>query len=198
MSASPQEPGGTGPGTWRPGNPGVTIVLGLGNPLLGDDGIGWAVARRVAEQVDGRDDVEVDWVALGGLRLMERLVGYERAVLVDAASTGEVPAGAVRALPLDALPERSAGRLASPHDMSLAAALALGRSLGAPLPERPLVVTVEAEPTSEVGEGLSPCVAAALPVAADAVLRLVRDDPMPGGESYEMPARPAEGRVGET
>ena len=190
----------TGPldGQWRPEHPGVTLVLGLGNPLLGDDGIGWLVARRVADEMAARDEVEVDWVALGGLRLMERLVGYERAVLVDAASTGETGPGVVRTLTLDELPERSAGRLGSPHDMSLAAALALGRSLGAPLPERPLVVTVEAEPASEVGEGLSPLVAAALPRATEAVLRLVRGDPSVSGLQTEIPARPVEARVGNT
>ena len=185
-------------GGWRPGHPGVTLVLGLGNQLLGDDGIGWLVARRVADEMAARDEVEVDWVALGGLRLMERLVGYERAVLVDAASTGETGPGVVRTLTLDELPERSAGRLGSPHDMSLAAALALGRSLGAPLPERPLVVTVEAEPALEVGEGLSPLVAAALPRATEAVLRLVRGDSPASDSHSEIPARPVEARVGNT
>ncbi len=55
-----------------------TLVLGLGNPLLGDD----AVGLRVAASLRGRlpPDVELDEDYCGGLRLMERLAGYDRAV----------------------------------------------------------------------------------------------------------------------
>jgi hydrogenase maturation protease len=57
-----------------------TIVIGLGNPILGDDGVGWQIAQQVEQQSDFPPDVEVDCLALGGISLMERLIGYQKAI----------------------------------------------------------------------------------------------------------------------
>ncbi len=59
-----------------------TLVVGLGNPILSDDGVGWRVAERVREAVD---DAEVDvlCLSLGGLSLVEHLAGYRRAIIVE-------------------------------------------------------------------------------------------------------------------
>lgn len=162
------------------------LVLGLGNPILGDDGVGWQVAGAVeallatGPRSDGvlparlRGRVEVDRLSLGGLRLMERLIGYDRAIIVDAIATGLAPLGTVRARRLAELPDPAQGRLASPHDSSLAVALAVGRELGARLPREPWIVAVEAAPGMDFGEGLSPPVRDAVPRAAAEVIRLLR------------------------
>jgi len=47
-------------------------VIGLGNPILGDDGVGWVVVHEIESRIG-----EVDHLSLGGLSLMERLIGYE-------------------------------------------------------------------------------------------------------------------------
>ena len=157
-----------------------TIVVGLGNPLLGDDGVGW----RVADEVEGllraaRDagrpipDVEIERLGVGGLRLMECLTGYEAAILVDAAEFPDRPIGEVRSCCFDELAEFAAGHLDSAHDASLRTALTLGRRLGASLPESIHAVTVQARRTDEFSEELSPAVAAAIPAAAQAVVELV-------------------------
>ena len=164
---------------------GTTLVLGLGNPILGDDGVGWRVVEEIEALLaartpagdgacgPGADRVEVDRLSLGGLRLMERLIGYERAILVDAIATGDGPPGTVRCLRLDDLPDRGRDRLASAHDSSLGAALVLGRALGARLPGAPWIVAVEADLDVEVTDQLSPAVAEAVPRAAAEVLRLL-------------------------
>ena len=69
-----------------------TLVIGLGNPILGDDGVGWRVAERVQQQI--RDpSIEVDFHAGGGLSLMERLGGHGGAVLIDGINLGVGGAG---------------------------------------------------------------------------------------------------------
>lgn len=144
-----------------------TLVVGLGNPILGDDGVGW----RVAQEIETRcidPGVEVACLALGGVALMERLAGYRRAIIIDAMSTGAAP-GTVLSVPLEKLFNPAAGHTASSHDTSLATALALGRSLGAALPDEIRVVTVEAERFYEFSVGLSPPVAAAVTEAARCV-----------------------------
>jgi hydrogenase maturation protease len=144
-----------------------TLVVGLGNPILGDDGIGWRVAQEVQEQAPG---VEVAYLALGGLSLMERLVGYDRAIIIDAIQTVERCIGTVYTFPLSALPDRSAGHTTAAHDTSLQTALELGRQMGAQLPQSITVVAIEAERVFDFSEELTPAVEAAIPDAAAAVL----------------------------
>ena len=155
-----------------------TLVLGLGNPLLGDDGVGWRVTEAVQASAAGRQpaaSVEFDWHAGGGLALMERLMGYDRVILIDALQTGRGPVGSVHACPLEALGNPLAGHLASAHETSLQTALEVGHRLGAALPAQIMVVGVEAQTVFEFSEQLSPAVAAAVPIAAARVRQLLEE-----------------------
>jgi hydrogenase maturation protease len=166
-----------------------TLVLGLGNPILGDDGVGWCAAETFralweAGNLSGFPSalsarsaltfVEVDCLALGGLSLMERMVGYRRVILIDAALTRLQPFGTVSCFPLEQLPQIAQGHLASSHDTTLQNALAVGHSLGADLPEVIWVVTIEAQNLYEFSEQLSPAVASAIPKAVETVLSCLK------------------------
>jgi hydrogenase maturation protease len=156
------------------------IVVGLGNPVLGDDGVGWRVADAVETAIrdriaEGRSigPLEVEHLAVGGLRLMEFLTGFDVAILVDAAELPDRPAGEVRTWLLEELNSRGTGHLDSAHDVSLAGALEIGRRLGARLPSSIRVVTVQIVHSDEFGETLSPAVEAAVPVATSEIVRLL-------------------------
>lgn len=166
------------------GGVGPTFVVGIGNPILGDDGIGWRVVQEVERRWASGHAVEPPvgpapppvvflCVSLGGLALMERLVGASSAILVDAVTTHKRPVGSILVLPLAELVPGVAGHLDNAHDASLPVALAVGRSLGAELPTEIVVVGIEARRVDEFGEELSPPVAAALPGAVEAVLDLL-------------------------
>ena len=170
-------PAAAGPG------PASTIVVGIGNPILGDDGIGWRVVEEVerrwaAEPRAGAEPPPVVFlcVALGGLSLMERLVGAGRAILVDAVRTGDRPVGTVFAIPLAELVPGVSGHLDNAHDASLPVALAAGRSLGAQLPAEITVVGIEAHRVEEFSEELSAPIVAACSAAVEAVLAILRRD----------------------
>ena len=157
-------------------NKGKTLIIGLGNPILGDDGVGWRVSQAVAAVLgEGNPAVDVDWLSVGGLSLMERLIGYERAIIVDSIQTEEGTVGEVSVFPLEALPDPAAGHTTAVHDASLQTALALGRQMGAALPEEIMVVAVEAERVFDFSETLSPAVAAAISRATEAVLALLAE-----------------------
>jgi hydrogenase maturation protease len=149
-----------------------TLVIGLGNPILGDDSVGLHVARTLQTVLAGRGDVEVVEETNGGLRLMERMVGFERAIVVDALTSG-MPAGTITELRLNDRPTR---RSASAHDVDLPTALAVGRQVGASLPadDDILLIGIEADPVETFGERLTPPVAAAVPRAADRILAALR------------------------
>jgi len=153
-----------------------TIVVGLGNPILGDDGVGWSVLDVVGQRLGeppADDRLDLVRLAVGGLRLMERLVGYERAILVDAVMVPGRETGTVTTCRLSDLPPRAGQHVDSSHDAPLTEALAAGRSLGAELPDEVLVVGVAIEVTGTFGDRLSEEVARAVPVAAERVLELL-------------------------
>jgi hydrogenase maturation protease len=155
------------------------LILGLGNPLLGDDGVGWRVAEEIAAHI-GADDrspsrVEVDYHAGGGLSLMERLVGYDRAIIIDAMNLGQEPTGRVTCFRLEELQDPFAGHLASTHETNLQTALEFGRSIDAHLPKEILIVAIESPRIYELTETLSPPVAQAVPLAVQQVLSRLMD-----------------------
>jgi hydrogenase maturation protease len=153
-----------------------TLIVGLGNPILGDDGVGWRVAEEVEKRLANRPEVQVDCFSLGGLSLMERLTGYERVVLIDSIFTGAKPVGTVGLFPLTELADQTSGHTASTHDTSLRNALKVGRSMDISLPrdEDVFIVAIEAENVYDFSETLSPQVNAAVPHAVQAVLQLIQ------------------------
>jgi hydrogenase maturation protease len=144
-----------------------TLLLGLGNPLVSDDSIGLRVVAQLRDRFAGQAGIEVGEDYWGGLRLMERLIGFDRAVIVDATSTG-APPGTIHRLTPGGL---STQRSASAHDVNLPTALAFGRQAGAHLPpdDRILLVGIEAEDILTFGERLTPAVEGAIPQAVAAV-----------------------------
>ena len=145
-----------------------TVIVGLGNPILSDDGVGVYAARLLAERLAGAP-VVVSESSLGGMRFLDLLAGFERAIIIDAIQWRHGPVGTVYRLSVDeAVPTV---RAVSFHDISLGTALALGHKVGIPLPTEIVFLAVEAGDTLTVSERCSPEVQAALPV----VVRLVMD-----------------------
>ena len=149
-----------------------TIIIGLGNPILGDDGVGWKVAEEVKKQLPPEPMVAVEFLSLGGISLMEHLIGYERAILIDAMASEREP-GTVITSNLMEMPDVSAFHITSAHDTSLQTALKLGKTMGADLPENVTVVGIATNQVYDFGEELSFSVARAVSKAAQIVIDLL-------------------------
>ena len=164
--------------------PTPTLVVGLGNPILGDDGVGWTVIDALESRLGGDTSrlgaVELERLSVGGLSLMERLVGYERAIVVDAVLGPDRP-GTVWSLPLRAVATRQGSHLNSAHDLSLSEALAAGRGLGARLPEEITVVGIAVRRVDEFDERLSPAVAGAVNEAVETIVGVLMTRPEGAG-----------------
>ena len=70
---------------------GKTLIIGLGNPIVSDDSVGLRVADQLKTLLADRPDVDVAEDCWGGLRLMERMIGYDRAIVIDAICTVRRP-----------------------------------------------------------------------------------------------------------
>ncbi|MBN1336797.1 MAG: hydrogenase maturation protease [Deltaproteobacteria bacterium] len=110
-----------------------TLVLGMGNPILADDAVGVRLARAAGGAFGGRPDLTVvEECSVGGLEVLEVLQGYDRVVVLDAIRTRGGTPGDWYRFTAEALKETS--NLRNVHDVNLATALALGRTLGMPVP----------------------------------------------------------------
>jgi hydrogenase maturation protease len=149
------------------------LVLGLGNPLVSDDSVGLRVVEKLKPLLAARSDVEVSEDYWGGLRLMERMIGFDRAIIIDAIQSG-APPGTIHRLSPDSI---STQRSASAHDVNLPTALEFGRTAGASLPKNQdiLLVGIEAQDILNFSEQCTPAVEAAIPLAVEAVMRAIED-----------------------
>ncbi|WP_244021506.1 hydrogenase maturation protease [Novosphingobium organovorum] len=162
-----------------PGAPGcgVTTVLGLGNTLLGDDGVG----VRVVEALRERNPPGLDVVDGGtmGFRLADRLAQSWACILVDAADLQAQP-GAVQVLTPHELAGRFAqGQRSSAHEAGLLDLLGLVELEGR-LPRRLALVAIQPA-RLDWGERLTPAVAAAVPRACEVIQRIGQEWSAPHG-----------------
>jgi len=136
------------------------LVLGVGNPILSDDGIGIHVAR--AMKLRNLPGVEVEELPASGLELLDMVLDFDKVVIVDAIQTrGGVP-GQIHILE-EADFERAVHG-SSPHGINIATALAMGRKIVPErMPNEVVYVAVEVEDLVNVSERLTPRVEAALP-----------------------------------
>lgn len=126
-----------------------TIVIGVGNPLRGDDAAGLQVARRLA----ARGCEAVHEASGETASLMELWQGADGVLLADAAQSGAA-AGAVTRLDASSVALPSAFLHCSTHAFGVAEAVELSRSLGS-LPPRVIVFGIEGV-SFEHGAPLSP------------------------------------------
>ncbi|MFY9605738.1 MAG: hydrogenase maturation protease [Thermoplasmata archaeon] len=136
------------------------LVLGVGNPILSDDGVGIHVARELKKRK--LPGVDVEELAASGLELLDVVRGYDKVVIIDAIQTTKGKPGELHVLEEKDFEKSIHG--SSPHGINIATALALGRKLVPnEMPRDVIFFAIEAEDLVNVGERLTPKVARALP-----------------------------------
>jgi hydrogenase maturation protease len=145
------------------------VLIGVGNAYRGDDGVGLIVAERVRALAPR--EVDVTLCEQEASRVMDAFEGADAAVIVDAVASGGTPGELHRFDAASAaVPARVFG--SSTHAFGVGEAIELARALGK-LPTAVVVIGVEGREFS-AGERLSAAVEAAVPHAAEAVLRELR------------------------
>jgi hydrogenase maturation protease len=148
-----------------------TLVLGLGNPILSDDGAGIRVAHEVANQLNN-PQVTVAETSVAGLSLLDSIVGYDKVIIIDAIQTKKGKAGQIyRMEPEDF---SFAKHLSSPHQINLVTALELGKMLNLAMPQKITIFAVEAKDITSFSEKCTPEVERAIPKVVKMVLAELR------------------------
>lgn len=147
-----------------------TLTLGMGNPILSDDGVGLFIARELEGRIEG---VDVITTPLVGLNLLDILAGYDKLFLIDAMTAGK-SVGEISKL------EEGEGslHLFSSHGLNFPEIMRLGRELGYEMPEVAAIYGIEIGDEVEFGEGLSSELRAkaeaAIPELIEDIRRLIR------------------------
>jgi len=146
-----------------------SLLVGAGNTLCGDDGIGAIVARRVHELLADAPDWELEEICASPMEIVERMEGYRRAVIVDALVDWDAPPGTVLRANLV---EATADPSPPSHAIGFGAALALARAAGLRLPDSIICYGIVVQGPLVFGTGLSPELAARV----EDVARQIVDD----------------------
>ena len=149
----------------KPDRPCPTLVLGLGNVLLRDEGVGVRVVEAMG-QVELPSDVELFDGATAGFDLIEVLADRQRVIVVDAVDGPGEPGTVLRLGPEDLVPRD--GRGLSLHEVGLLEALALVEQLST-APREVVIYGVQPEQVTW-GLSLSPRIARLVPKVVELVL----------------------------
>lgn len=145
-----------------------TLILGLGNPILRDDGVGIKVAKEIGRRLIS-SSVDVREASIAGLDLLELIQGYTKVVLIDSIQIkGGIPG---EIFPLDLSDLSPTIRLSSPHDVNFATAIELGKKLGLNLPQEIRIYAIQGEDISTFDENCSPLVERAIPGIAEKIIK---------------------------
>jgi hydrogenase maturation protease len=148
--------------------PRKTLVLGLGNPILSDDGAGCRAASVLKEKIK-MPDIDIVEAGIAGLDVLDLLNGYDRAIIIDAIRTEKGKPGKVYRFGPGALADtRHTG---NPHDTNIATALELGKKLKLKLPQEIIIFAIEAKDVTTFSEECTPPVRKAIPECVEMVMR---------------------------
>ncbi|MHA1109793.1 MAG: hydrogenase maturation protease [Promethearchaeota archaeon] len=134
-----------------------TLIIGLGNPIVGDDAIGIKVVEWLhkANQFSPNVEIQAD-VSLSGIALVELFRGHDQVIIVDSMHTGQHPVGTVQVLhPNQFL---SAQHVSDFHNMDFFTALEWGYQTFDDMPpkEKITIIGIEINYIQEFSDSLSP------------------------------------------
>ena len=124
-----------------------TLVLGVGNPILTDDAVGFRVAHLIQA---AKPELTVIETVEAGLTLLELVNGYERVIIIDSVKTGRLKPGTLHQLTLDQIDPT--WNFCSTHGIDIRMAFELGRRLDYKLPAKISIYGIEVEDNKNFGE----------------------------------------------
>ena len=145
-----------------------TLILGLGNPILSDDSVGFRVIQELRAEFS-HPGLTLMESSTSGLGLLDLITGYDKVIIIDAIKTEGGQAGKIYRLNAEKL--RDTRHLASPHDINLATALELGKKLGLALPQQIIIFAIEVVDVTTFSEECTPKVDKAIPLAVRMVAK---------------------------
>jgi len=148
-------------------------IIGLGNELLSDDGVGIRVLRALRARLP-HDNVTFEELSIGGLQLLDYITGCERCMIIDAVATNKHPPGTTYRFVQTA--DSNPVTLTSSHQIDLAQVMTLATVMGGDLPRTLIVYGIEAGDLMTFHDGCTGEVSRAIPTLVETICRDVHND----------------------
>jgi len=148
------------------------LVLGIGNPIVGDDGVGFRVIAAL-DSDPPPGDITLTASDVSGFAILDYIVDTDEVVIVDAIQTVNGKAGEIYRLALDDF--RVTKHTPSAHDVDLPTALEIGKILNMKLPGKISIVAIEIPDAYEFSNDLTPPIQAAVPLAVRMVKEILAE-----------------------
>jgi len=145
-----------------------TLIFGLGNTILTDDGVGIKVVRELKKMMKENPDVEFKEGSVGGLSILDEIEGFDRLVLVDSIKTADGKPGEVYRLSPEDF--NTPTHLINAHGVDFVTAVKLGSKLGYKMPEVIDIYAVQVEDNVTFSKECTSDVQASIPGIADVIM----------------------------
>lgn len=146
------------------------LILGIGNDILTDDGIGPRLIDLIQKSCSFKN-TDFFSTTLGGLEILEFIIGYEKVIFIDAIRTEKGIPGSVNFFNLSDFQETL--HLSNLHDISFLTAIDLGKTLGFKIPEDMRIIAIEIVEDKVFSKEFSPEIENQLPVILENVKKLI-------------------------
>jgi hydrogenase maturation protease len=162
------------------------LVLGMGSPILSDDGVGLVLAERLRKRLKG---VEVAANPMVGLGLLEQIIGYDKIFIIDATTSAGGKIGEMKII--SETDGQGSLHLFSSHGLNIFDLLELGRRCDCPVPDLTAVYGIEIGNEVAFGTGLTPTLGSRIDDLEEAILRDIQNrEPLLVPETSIIPVMP--------
>ncbi len=142
------------------------LIIGVGNPLRGDDGLGWVVAEQLVQ--DGDLGSNIHMVHQLTPELAQRMADADLVVMIDASHEGESGAVNMRPVSLSAQPSAIGTHYTTPEELAALTASVYGHC-------PPVVIITMTGVDFSIGEQLSALIVQKLPSVSEAVRQVFKE-----------------------
>ena len=150
-----------------------TLVIGLGNPILSDDGAGIYVAREIKKRCKGLSNIAIIETSQGGIGLLDLMAGYERVIIVDSIKTANDTPGKFYRLRVEDLGDTTDP--CGPHFLDVRTAVELGTKFGYLMPGTIDIYAIEIIDNTTFSENLTPEVEKGIPLLAYQIIEDLKE-----------------------
>jgi len=144
-----------------------TLILGMGNPILSDDGVGLFIAGQLEGKIP---DVDVITTAMAGLNILDLVIGYDKIFVIDAVLTDGRSLGNLKKL----TENEGSLHLFSSHGLNFPELLRLGRELGYKMPDVVAIYGIDIGNEIAFGEALTPELRRKMTSVVDEILQDIK------------------------
>lgn len=145
-----------------------TLVVGLGNVILGDEGVGIYVAEEIARRIGTHESVKIMRTSWGGLNLLDYFDSYDRVIVIDAVKNYRGIPGELHRLMVEELTNVKLSSFTNGVD--LRTAVEIGKNAGRHIPKKIDIYAVEVKEGVTYEANLSPQIAGRVPGYAEKII----------------------------